>query len=290
MPPHLTPRRSECTAPGIPEAEHSNAWPASCPRHQRADGHSRSYSQTSITASQANRMLLHVVPGQPACLNSQSPHKLPPETPRPIGPHAEGTQPEAGCLSSQAVAFIRLVAACDSFSGRKPSASIVPPASWPCCPSTFRLSRSPQPSSRRIAVWPLLAPAYSLQAKQLKGVRYAHLVHSPPPGPFRPPGGGSVGFAAARRRARGSACKTRRGKFPPTPLIARAKPAAAAFRRKRDCDHPAVVAGVNRISRRQASRAPPSAPRPSAARSAQACPTLGSAESTAKPLPHASAE
>ena len=39
--------------------------------------------------------------------------------------------------------------------------------------------RSPQPSSRRIAVWPLLALAYSLQVKQLKGVRYAHFVYCP---------------------------------------------------------------------------------------------------------------
>ena len=41
----------------------------------------------------------------------------------------------------------------------------------PVCPSTFRLSRSPQPASRRIVVWPLLAPAYALRFKQLKGVR-----------------------------------------------------------------------------------------------------------------------
>ena len=52
-----------------------------------------------------------------------------------------------------------------------------------------------------------------------------------PLGPFAPRGG-PVRFAAARRRARGSACKTRPGKFPRTPLSARAKPAAAAIRRR----------------------------------------------------------
>ena len=38
-----------------------------------------------------------------------------------------------------------------------------------------------------------------------------------PLGPFAPQGAGPLRFAAARRRARGSACKTRRGKFPPDP-------------------------------------------------------------------------
>ena len=36
-----------------------------------------------------------------------------------------------------------------SFSGRMPSESIVPPESWPCHPSTIRLSRLPQSASRR---------------------------------------------------------------------------------------------------------------------------------------------
>lgn len=98
-----------------------------------------------------------------------APQAVPKRRPRPDGPRKEGTQPEAGCLSSQAVAFIRLIAACDSFRGRKPSAT----------------EGSPQPSSRRIAVWPLLALAYSLQVKQLKGVRVAH-VRPLPPCVFRP--------------------------------------------------------------------------------------------------------
>jgi len=61
-------------------------------------------------------------------------------------------------------------------------------------------------------------------------VRVAHVrLLSPLWALWSPQGDRPVGFAAARRRARGSACKTRRGKFPPTPLIARAKPAAASI-------------------------------------------------------------
>lgn len=70
-------------------------------------------------------------------------------SPRPVGPQKEGTQPEAGCLSSQAPGAILLVAACISVGGRMSSASIGPPGSWPHLPSTLRLSRPPQPASRR---------------------------------------------------------------------------------------------------------------------------------------------
>jgi len=103
-------------------------------------------------------MLLHVVPGQPACLDSPSPHTLPPEEwPRPIGPRKESTEPEAGCLSSQAPGAILLVATCISVSGRMSSVSIGPPGSWPRQPATLWLSRLPQPASRRIC--PIPPPA-----------------------------------------------------------------------------------------------------------------------------------
>jgi len=59
------------------------------------------------------------------------------------------------------------------------------------------------------------------------------VLNSPLWGLWSPQGDRPVRFVAARRRARGSACKTRPGKSPRTPLIARAKPAAAAIRRKR---------------------------------------------------------
>ena len=56
---------------------------------------------------------------------------------------------------------------------------------------------------------------------------------TPPFGPYGPPKGtGPLVFLRRAARARGSACKTRPGRFPRTPLVARAKPAAAAIRRK----------------------------------------------------------
>jgi hypothetical protein len=118
------------------------------PRQQRGEGPSRSCS-TSIAASQPTRMILHFVPGQPVCLYSPSPHKLPLERPRPIGPKKETVQSEPGC-NPRRLRLHRVVTAPFSSSGRKLSASIVPPGSWPRHPSTPRLSRSPQPSSRRI--------------------------------------------------------------------------------------------------------------------------------------------
>ena len=78
MPPHTTPGRFKCTAFGCAAGGAIERLPDHDPRQQRGEGHSRSYSETSITASQATRMLPHVVPGQPACLNSQSTDKLPP--------------------------------------------------------------------------------------------------------------------------------------------------------------------------------------------------------------------
>ena len=149
MLPNVAPRRSKCTAYVCAESGALERLPGALPRQQRGETHSRSYSKTSITVSQASRMLLHVVPGQPACLDRPSPHKLPPpERPRPIGPRKESPQSESAA-SSQAPGHPAFTAVF-SFGGRMPSASLVPPGSWPCHPSTLRLSRSPQPSSRRV--------------------------------------------------------------------------------------------------------------------------------------------
>ena len=84
-----------------------------------------------------------------ACRRFSRP-RIPPATPvpRPVGPHRESPQSESAA-SSQAPGHPPFTAVV-SFGGRMPSASIVPPGSWPCCPSTLRLSRLPQPSSRRI--------------------------------------------------------------------------------------------------------------------------------------------
>ena len=126
MLPHVAPRRTKCTVFGYAVAGAIERLPDHDPRQQRGEGHSRSYSKTSITASQATRMLLHVVPGQPVCLDSPSPHKLPPERPRPIGPKKETVQSEAGC-NPHRFRLHRLVTAPLSCSGRMPSALIVPP-------------------------------------------------------------------------------------------------------------------------------------------------------------------
>ena len=148
MLPQLAPRRTKCTVFGCAAGGAIERLPDHGPRQQRGDGPSRSCS-TSITASQPTRMILHFVPGQPVCLDSPSPHKLPLERPRPIGPQKETVQSEPGC-NPRRLRLHRVVTAPFSSSGRMSSASIVPPGSWPRHPSTPQLSRSPQPSSRRI--------------------------------------------------------------------------------------------------------------------------------------------
>lgn len=127
MLPHVAHRRTKCTVFGCAVAGAIERLPAHDPRQQRGEAHSRSYSKTSITASQSIRILLHVVPGQPVCLDSPSPHKLPPgKRPRPIGPQKETVQSEPGC-NPRRLRLHRLVTAPFSCSGRMPSALIVPP-------------------------------------------------------------------------------------------------------------------------------------------------------------------
>ncbi len=77
-------------------------------------------------------------------------------------------------------------------------------------------------------------------------------------------------------RARRSACKRRRGALPPRTPVSRAKPAAAAIRRKRHRQNPIAVLHTSALPKRQASRAPLSAPHPSDAHAARACFALGS--------------
>ena len=91
-----------------------------------------------------------------------------------------------------------------------------------------------------------------------------------PLGPFAPRGG-PVGFAAARRRARGSACKTRQGKFPLTLLLrARSLPPPRPIS-LRYWSFKTYIPVACRVPRRQAfRRAPLSALLPSVAWTAQA--------------------
>jgi hypothetical protein len=96
-------------------------------------------------------MLLHVVPGQPACLDSPSPHKLPPRIAPACRP-PKGTRGQPSAAASSRAPGHRHIAARVACGGRMPSASIVPPASWPCRPSTtgcpVRRSRHPAALSK----------------------------------------------------------------------------------------------------------------------------------------------
>ena len=58
--PAFHPKRSKCSAVGDATSAALEHLPDHDPRQQRGAGHSRSYSKTRITASQANRMPLHV--------------------------------------------------------------------------------------------------------------------------------------------------------------------------------------------------------------------------------------
>jgi len=115
MLPHLPSRRSECTASGTPKAEHSNACPVSCHRQQRGGEHSRSYSKTSITASQRIWMPRHTVPGTTRPLDTLPPHKLSPKTAPacrpPKGRHAARSRMSvlASCGSHPSCRCVRLV-------------------------------------------------------------------------------------------------------------------------------------------------------------------------------------
>jgi len=103
------------------------------------------------------------------------------------------------------------------------------------------------------------------------------VLNSPLWGLWSPQGDRPVRFAAARRRARGSACKTRRGKFPPTPPIARAKPAAAAIPAQNVISRSIGIHPVKpSLKAAGVSGAPPTAAHPSDAHAAQVCFVLGS--------------
>ena len=150
-------------APSSPTtAQHLSAFPISLPRQQRGEGHSRSCS-TNITASQASWMLLHVVPGQPACLDSPSPNNLPPyDIPRPIGPRKECPAPKWRCVlascgsSPHRYRASRLAAACRlRQSGRRDRGPFTLPRSGcPVCRSRHPAAfpgrpQSPPPTAPR---------------------------------------------------------------------------------------------------------------------------------------------
>jgi len=77
----------------------------------------------------------------------------------------------------------------------------------------------------------------------------AHVLHQPPLEPLAPRGAGSFLLLRRAARARSSACKRRMG-LHPMPRFSRAKPAAAAIRRKRHRECSTATARANRLSRR----------------------------------------
>jgi len=86
MLPHVVPRRTKCTACGCAIAGAIERLPDHDPRQQRGEGHSRSCPGWTSLRGRQSGCLGTLCRGQPACLHSPSPHKLPPERPGPIGP------------------------------------------------------------------------------------------------------------------------------------------------------------------------------------------------------------
>ena len=123
-------------------------------------------------------------------------------------------------------------------------------------------------------------------------MRFAHVrFELPPLGLMVPPRGPARCFCCGARLARGGAPAKEGGEVAPRPPLLRARSLPPPQSAANVTVNVQPLLHVQTVSpRRQASRAPPSASRPSAARSAQACPTLGSAESTGKPFPRASVE
>jgi len=70
--------------PAVPSAQHLNACPICCPRQQPGEGHSRTCSKTSITAIQANRMHLRILPGATSLRGQAPAGQAAPEY--PVGP------------------------------------------------------------------------------------------------------------------------------------------------------------------------------------------------------------
>ena len=102
MLPYLAPKRFKCTAAVYAAASGALRTPAHlyCPSSSAVTGtHGHARKRASPLTSQTG------CPAHSACdarfgLVSPSPHKLPPEDPRPVGPRMESTQSEGRMLSS----------------------------------------------------------------------------------------------------------------------------------------------------------------------------------------------
>jgi len=114
----------------------------------------------------------------------------------------------------------------------KPPTPLLSPLPAAFCGRVPRLRRDPrpqnavpysttinQPTDKTSPYTPrLLDPTLHFGSIRAVCATRTSVLNSPLWGLWSPRGGRPVGFAAARRRARGSACKTRREKLPPTPF------------------------------------------------------------------------
>jgi hypothetical protein len=152
----LPPAVSTAPLSSAPTAEHFERLPQLCTPQQRGDGHSRSW------CSRLRRSYHHRSPAKPhaparsACGNRCVAGQLIAAQAVPGRPGLTAPKRKARSQKPDAVLVtcgsIRLITACNSYSGRKPSAPIVLSGSWPCHPSTRPTSRSSQPACRRISV------------------------------------------------------------------------------------------------------------------------------------------
>jgi len=180
MLPHTAPAVSTAPPSAVPQAEHLNACPIMIPGSSAAKGtrgHTR--RRASPRARQTGCPCTSCW-WQPVCLDSRPRTSCPRKLPRPVGPQKETVQSEAGC-NPHRLRLHRLVTAPFLCSGRMPSAPIVPPGSWPCCPSTLRLSRSSQPSSRRV----YRAPRNPLLPATPRGILRSRSAAAPQPTPAK---------------------------------------------------------------------------------------------------------
>ena len=160
-------------------------------------------------------MLLHVVPGQPVCLNSQSPHKLPRQ-------EAPAYRPPKG---TRAAKYRCVLASSGSSPHRcpllvwRPHAVCVDRAAGLVSLSPFHVPAVPLRRSRHpAALWCGRCLALRIHSGSSSSKVCATRTSSTAPLDLSPPGGGSVGFAAARGSRAGERLQNKAGGYPRTPF------------------------------------------------------------------------
>ena len=154
MLPHTAPSRSNCTAFSYAARGAIERLPDHDPRQQRGEGHSRSYSKTSIAASLANRMPLHILLGATGFPASQSSHKPPQEThPGLSAPKRKARSQSACVLASCGSAAFTARLLCSGCINRSRPANLSPNHPAAFCGRVPRLRRDPRPQKRRARIF-----------------------------------------------------------------------------------------------------------------------------------------